>query len=81
MSITNDDLARWAHEQQAVAEASVVHNASAALVRGCVECGRMDTPVVYLFGRADHPHCADRGACERRQEALWSETAGIEAMW
>jgi hypothetical protein len=59
-------LAEWAHAQQSVAESSVEHNKTAVLVRGCILCGRMDTPTVYRFGRADQSVCADHEACAER---------------
>lgn len=64
------ELARWAHEQQAVAVESVEHNRTAVHVRGCIRCGRTDTMVVYRAGRADEPVCADWKACDERTAAL-----------
>ena len=66
---TGASLSAWAYAQQAVAEASVEHNKTAVLVRGCILCGRTDTATVYRFGRADECVCADREACAER--ARW----------
>ena len=58
-------IARWVHDQQAVAETSVEHNKTAEWGYACVRCGAAEGPFNYRYGRADEPVC--RGDCAAPQ--------------
>lgn len=62
----------WVVEQQHVMERAAERNRTMRVMRGCRLCGRTDTATVYRFGAADQCVCADRAACQRRQEELWT---------
>lgn len=64
-------LVGWVVEQQEVAKASVEHNRSVRrIMRGCMECGCIDSLTVHPFGRADMACCADGVACAERKAWL-----------
>lgn len=71
----SDPLLDFALRGQQQAMEAVEHNKTAVHVRGCIECGRVDTEVVYRFGRADQPRCADAEGCAERRAILHGQAS------